>query len=78
MIKEAAIRKDGVVYTGRRHNDILGDDSRPFGFLKGGEQGFVTWGGEFLNRFEACAHAIACGQVRAENVSGRLYSEDLY
>lgn len=76
MIKEAAILKDGVIYTGRRHNIILCDKSRPFQFLQNGIQGFVNDKGEFLDRKEASKHAFECGQIKKD--TGRLYSEDLY
>jgi hypothetical protein len=78
MIKESAIRKDGIVYTGKRHNNILCDKSRPFGFLRTGEQGFVTDTGVFLNRIEALQHAIECRQIKSDTNLKRLHSEDLY
>jgi hypothetical protein len=80
MIVASAIKKDGVVYTGRRHNNILCDRSRPFGFLRAGEQGFVTDTGEFLDRVAAAVHAFECGQLSERKVieGGRLYSEDLW
>ena len=76
MIKEAAIRKNGVVFTGRRHNDILCDKSRPFGFLRGGEQGFITDSGVFMNREDAAVLAYFYGQIKVPK--DKLYSEDLY
>ena len=81
MIKEAAIMKDGVVYTGRRHNNILCDKSRPFAFLRDGEQGFVTDEGKFVTREEALVIALQCGQVtmdKKHNPQDQLLSEDLY
>jgi hypothetical protein len=48
-------------------------------------QGFINHKGEFLNRKEALAHAIECGQLtethryyREDNGIDELYSEDLY
>lgn len=76
MIVESAIRKDGVVYRGHRHNNILCDKSRPFGFLKKGEQGFVTDKGEFLSRGAAAEHAFECGQIKEKKRT--IYSEDLW
>lgn len=76
MIKEAAILKNGIIYTGKRHNIILCDKSRPFQFLQNGEQGFITDKGEFLNREDAAKHAFQCGQIKVEKK--RLLSEDLY
>jgi len=75
MIKEAAIRKDGIVYTGRRHCYIL-RDVEPFGFLKDGEQGFVTDKGDFVNRKEAAKIAYECEQIPSPKRI--LFSEDLY
>jgi hypothetical protein len=76
MIVASAIKKDGVVYTGLRHNNILCDRSRPFGFLKFGIQGFVTDTGEFLDRQQAACHAFECGQV--DCIQKTLFSEDLW
>ena len=76
MIKESAVKKNGFIYTGKRHCDIL-NGVEPFGFLKDGEQGFITDTGKFLNRKEAGLHAINCGQVK-RLLGGILYSEDLY
>lgn len=49
------------------------------------EQGFINHKGEFLDRKEALAHAIECGQLsathryyREDNNINELYSEDLY
>lgn len=48
-------------------------------------QGFINHKGEFLDRKEALAHAIECGQLsethryyREDNDIDELYSEDLY
>jgi len=76
MIKSAAIFKNGIIYTGKRHCDILCDRSRPFGFLKFGQQGFVDEDGNFLTRAEAAKHAYECGQI--DVLKRKLYSEDLY
>lgn len=77
MIVKAAILKDGTVFTGRRHPDIICGN---YGKLKNGIQGFITDTGEFLNRIDARNHFIECGQ---KSVSGKLhptmlFSEDLY
>jgi hypothetical protein len=84
MVVQSAIRLDGVVYVGRRHNDILrsaAEHGLGFGGLRMGEQGFVDEAGRFLTRQEARAHFIACGQVPAHGElhhSDRLDSSDLY
>ena len=48
-------------------------------------QGFINHKGEFLDRKEALAHALECGQLSAthrfyqkDNNIEELYSEDLY
>ena len=75
MIVKAAIRKNGKIYTGHRHHNILGD-AKPFGSLKGGEQGFVTENYEFVNREVAAKIAFECGQIpRPKKI---LFSEDIY
>ena len=65
-ITTAAIRrKDGTVYTGRRHHEII--NSHPKGFFSwmgGSIQGFVTSDGEFVTREEAAKIAFACGQIK--------------
>lgn len=44
------------------------------------EQGFLTHKGEFLDRYDAMQHAIACGQLPpdADKECKELYSEDLW
>jgi len=80
MIKEAAVLKYGVVFTGKRHNNIFNSaQALGLGFagLRGGEQGFVTESGEYVNRRKAFEIALACGQVE-EREKRKLFSEDLY
>jgi len=78
MIKEAAIRKRGKIYTGKRHHHIL-NAALPFGYLRNGEQGFVDDEGNFLTREEAAIVAIKCGQIKKLKYhKTRLFSEDLY
>ena len=82
MITLAAIKKDGVVYVGKpreRHNHILCDGSRPFGFLKRGTQGFVDETGKFYTRQEAARHAFDCGQLPDDTECPKIIlSEDLW
>lgn len=77
MIKEAAIRdkRDGTVFTGKRHGDIFAK-ARPPGSLKYGEQGFITDKGKFVDREEAARIAFECGQISEKKKE--LFSEDLY
>jgi hypothetical protein len=64
------------IYTGKRHNEILCDKSRPFGYLRCAQQGFVTDSGEFLDRKAAADYAILHGQIKKQTL--RLTSEDLW
>jgi hypothetical protein len=74
MIKEAAIRKDGEVFTGKYHSDII-SRARPFGYLRNGEQGFMTDDGKFVSREEAAKIAFECEQISESK--DKLFSEDL-
>jgi len=74
MIIKAAIIKDGTIYTGKRHGDIF--PQFPLGFLRCGEQGFVTDKGKFVNRGQAAKIAYECGQIPIKK--SELFSEDLY
>ena len=79
MITRVAINVGGVLYTGdkgERHHHLLNDKSRPFGFLKSGEQGFVDEEGHFYTRSEAAMHAFACKQIPMPHA--KLFSEDLW
>lgn len=80
MIKEAAILKDGKIYTGYRHDVIIRAYPPGFFISRGEEcnsiQGFVTDKGKFLNRKEAGKHAYECGQIN--KLINCLMSEDLY
>jgi len=78
MIIKSAIRKNGKIYTGHRHYNIL-NNAEPFGFLRDGEQGFVDENGIFLTREEAAIEAIKCGQIKQLKYhKSKLFSEDLY
>ena len=80
MIKESAIVQNGVVYTGRRHHDVIRKIVEITGIKPvTGEQGFVTDDGVFVNREEAAKIALACGQItKLKFHSKELFSEDLY
>lgn len=82
MITLVAIKKDGIVYVGapgQRHNHVLCDPSRPFGFLKNGVQGFVDESGKFYTRREAALHAFECGQLPNDlKCPDSIISEDLW
>lgn len=82
MIRHAAILKDGIIYIGHRHHDcirVMSDCGMPWPVDKGGEQGFITVYGEFVDRQEAFVLAKKYGQLRSKiHEPGTLYSEDLY
>ena len=75
-----------LIICGRRHGDCFNtikhlDNKHP---LKSVE-GFITHKGEFLDRKEALAHALECGQLsethryyQEDHNINKLYSEDLY
>ena len=94
MIEAAAIkfyfisdskREFPQIMTARRHGDILSKMNHlPELFdNSSAEQGFLTDDNKFLNRFQARAHALLCGQISEEVFKetgryGGLYSEDIW
>lgn len=83
-IKEAAIYYDNGIWVGKRHPDIIAQLRKagaPRGSVAQANQGFITYGGEFLNREQALQRAIETGQVDMKKKVGnqnQLFSEDLY
>ena len=75
MIKQAAIRYNGVIFIGKRHRDIVANAPKHLD-LKHGEEGFVTTQGLFLDREKAAMVALMCGQIKRPKK--KLISEDLY
>lgn len=80
MILAAAILKDGVIYTGKRHCNIINDSPKHLRVGKGPHvQGFVDHEGNFLNREDAARHAKLWGQVEKLKFNSKeLFSEDLW
>ena len=80
-IKCAAIKFEGEIYTGKRHNDVIYYMVTECGLSIPitGEQGFITEGGKFVGRQEAKIIAREAGQLlpRASD-SILLFSEDIY
>ena len=78
MITVAAIRHDGVIYIGARHDICyLSAAVQLNGKMPAeSEAGFLTHAGEFLDRKEAARHAFECGQLHV--YSDSLMSEDLW
>lgn len=68
-----------IIWTGKRHADIFEN------MIRHGikydrmtlEQGFYTDDGQFLNRYDAKNHAIACRQITSSEFA-ELFSEDLW
>jgi len=76
-ISEAAILKNGRIYKGKRHHNIIARIVNKTGIKPaGGKQGFVTDNGRFVSREEAAKIAFASGQIKEQKE--RLFSEDLY
>lgn len=76
MLIASALRKDNVIYTGKRHCDIF--IQRPMGELRNAEQGFIDEDGNFYNRKDAEVYARNCGQLTKQIIDGELTSEDLW
>ncbi len=76
-ITEAAIRQDGKVITGKRHDLVIKEMILKYGFDKiVGEQGFVTSDGRFVDREEAANIAFVAGQIPEKKDC--LFSEDIW
>ena len=85
MITHSALRKDGIIYIGKRHHNIFWmaglQKLFPFKFFHNSEDGFLTQDGRFLNRQEAAAYVIEIKQELKglHKFNGhKLYSEDLW
>lgn len=77
MIVQSAIIKDGIIYTGSRHHNII--NSNPKGFFYNCEQGFITDKGNFVSREEALKIATECNQIIKRTGGGDiLFSEDVW
>jgi len=75
----AAIRREGVVFTGAHHHQIIRYMARTLDIdVVNGEQGFVTSANRFVTRVQAASIAIAAGQVKREKVGVALFSEQLW
>jgi len=78
---KSAIHKNGKVYTGRRHSDIIYKMARECEeSSEGGTQGFVTDQGRFVSRCEGLTVAVASGQLPKERLDSclNLTSEELW
>jgi len=82
-IVAAAIEKNGVVFTGTRHGNIIRDmvitkfiTDMDNDYVEQHEQGFIDLNGEFWNREQSRDIAVEAGQVSRDHKT--LYSEDLW
>lgn len=80
-VQQAAIKKGKRIWTGRRHSDcfqaMIKDGVLPSSRSKE-VQGFMTEGGQFVDRKEAYKIAVECGQIKDDSRTKILISEDLY
>lgn len=82
-IVAAAIRREGVVFTGAHHHQIIRYACVTLGIpTMAGEQGFMTSRGEFVSREEAANIACRVGQITHEQHKqfplDHLFSEQLW
>lgn len=78
-IKSAAIIHNGKTWTGYRHHLIIRDIVQMLGpevAPVNGEEGFITGGGEFVDRKMAAKIAFEAGQIPLPHKT--LYSEDIF
>ncbi len=73
-IRAAAINKDGIIYVGYRHHNII--NANVPGFFKNCIQGFVTDEDKFVDRAVAAEIAYKAKQISKRKK--RLFSEDIY
>ena len=72
MIISAAILLNGIIYTGRNHEDIRDEEdfkkamkkAREEHWAAQGTEGFVDEYGAFHNRKQAAKIAFECGQIK--------------
>ncbi len=80
-IVASAIRYNGIVYTGRRHHNIIYEMVTKYLIRKptiDNEQGFVDEKGNYLTRLEGAHLALTSGQIEKLSWPPNLYSEDLW
>lgn len=82
MIKHSAVRKDNIIYVGKRHCDCFHLMATLEVSHVGSLQGFITDSGIFLDREEALAYAMGSKQLiggkKQHNPVDQLTSEDLW
>jgi len=85
VIVASAYRRDGKMYVGRRHCDVIRIMVDDFGLaipigVESDEDGFITSDGRFVDREEGYAIAKSSGQLKYHdpNWGECLYSESLW
>jgi predicted GNAT family acetyltransferase len=67
-VKEAAVRvEDGSIFTGPAHMFAHDDAAEAGKSLRGSEDGFITYSGDFLTREQAYRRAIELGQLTPQD-----------
>lgn len=77
-ITAAAMQKDGIVYIGFRHSEILKTVKRLVTFKQPIRMGFLTDTGLFVDRFEGAWIAFKAGQIKDYQEGDILISEQLW
>ena len=83
MVKSAAIKFGGKIYTGKNHADIMSEIRKTYPdahFPHPDDQGFINDKNQYMRRAPALLEAILSGQVEKGKTinSHELFSEDLY
>ena len=79
-IKSAAIRKNGVIYTGKSHWIIIEDISLTgMDLSENSEEGFITEEEKFVDRCEGAKIAFESGQINfhTERLSSCMIKESM-
>lgn len=77
----SAILYNGIIYTGKRHPNIISDmRTKYLIFDKQATryQGFILDDGTYVDRIQGAGLAIQYGQIKKLNWPPNLYSEDLW
>ena len=79
MIFASAIKQNGIIYVGKRHNDRINTIYKITNKFVNGEQGFIDEMGNFYDRKRAGILATKTGQIEKLKYSKeKLFSEDLW
>lgn len=74
MIKTAAIRQDGKIFTGKDHI-LIRSRVMDITHKADGEEGFITTDGKFVGLEDAALVAFSAGQIK--KLKKRLHMRDL-